>query len=74
MLEDSAQFQELQNKKDEDAKEMQARIENMVASHNQLMNQMEAEHRMNMEAQIAQKEQLKKEIEGMERQHKEIQD
>ena len=63
MLEDAARFQELQAKKEEEARNFEENIADVVETHNLNVNQIMDKHRSMMEGQIAQTEQLKKEIE-----------
>lgn len=63
MLEDAAKFQELQAKKEEEARNFEETIADVIESHNVNVGQIMDKHRSLMEGQIAQTEQLKKEIE-----------
>ena len=72
MLEDSANFQDLTNKKDEEAQHFEERIGSLVQQHNTAMSKLEHDHRMQMDAQIAQTEQLEREINRMRKEHEEI--
>lgn len=63
MLEDAAKFQELQAKKDEEARNFEETIAEVIETHNQTVNKIMDKHRSLMEGQIAQTEQLQKEIE-----------
>jgi hypothetical protein len=72
MLEDSARFQELQQKKEEAARRFNENIEDIINQHNIAVNQLVAEHNMHMEAQRSQTEQLKKEIDRLIKDHNEI--
>lgn len=63
MLEDAARFQELQAKKEEETRNFEEIIADVIESHNQNVNAIIDQHRSLMEGQVAQTEQLKKEIE-----------
>lgn len=65
MLEDAAKFQELQAQKEEDARTFEDKINEIINEHNRNVNQIMDQHRTLMEGQIAQTEQLRREIERM---------
>jgi hypothetical protein len=65
MLEDAARFQELQAKKEEERKNFEEIIADVIETHNLNVNQIMDQHKSLMDQQIAQTEQLKKEIERM---------
>jgi hypothetical protein len=62
MLEDAAKFQELQQQKDEDAKKFEETIKEIMAEHNKAVQTIQDKHKTTMEGQIAQTDQLKREI------------
>ena len=62
MLEDAAKFQELQAKKEEEARQFQETIAEAIETHNQTVNELMDKHNQMMEGQTAQTEQMKKEI------------
>lgn len=72
MLEDAAKFQELQAKKEEEARNFEETIADVIESHNVNVGQIMDKHRSLMEGQIAQTEQLKKEIERQAEDNEEI--
>ena len=72
MLEDAAKFQELTAKKDEEARNFDETIADVIETHNLNVNQIMDKHRSLMEGQIAQTEQLKKEIERQSEDNEEI--
>lgn len=72
MLEDAAKFQELQAKKDEEARNFEETIAEVIETHNQTVNKIMDKHRSLMEGQIAQTEQLQKEIERQREDNEEI--
>ncbi len=72
MLEDAAKFQELQAQKEEDARKFEETINDIINKHNRNVNQIMEQHRILMEGQIAQTEQLRREIERMDEDNKEI--
>jgi hypothetical protein len=56
MLEDAAKFQELQQKKEEEARNFEEMIADVIETHNVNVNQIMDKHRSLMEGQIAQTE------------------
>ena len=72
MLEDAAKFQELQAQKEEDARKFEETINDIINKHNKNVNQIMEQHRILMEGQIAQTEQLRREIERMQEDNREI--
>lgn len=72
MLEDAAKFQELQAQKEEDARTFEEKINEIINEHNRNVNQIMDQHRTLMEGQIAQTEQLRREIDRMQEDNREI--
>lgn len=72
MLEDAAKFQELQAQKEEDARKFEETINDIINKHNKNVATIMEQHRTLMEGQIAQTEQLRREIERMQEDNREI--
>lgn len=72
MLEDAAKFQELQAQKEEDARKFEETINEIIGKHNKNVQTIIEQHRTLMEGQIAQTEQLRREIERMQEDNREI--
>ena len=64
MLEDAAKFQELQAKKEEEARDFEETIADVIEAHNQKVNALMDKYHATMEAQTAQTEQMRKEIDN----------
>jgi hypothetical protein len=62
MLEDAAKFQELQQNKEEEARQFQETIAEAIESHNHAINELMDKHHTLMEGQTNLTEQMKKEI------------
>lgn len=71
MLEDAAKFQELQQKKEEEARQFEETIAEAIETHNQSINELMDRHHHMMEGQTAQTEQMRKEIDNKKRDNKE---
>lgn len=71
MLEDAAKFQELQQKKEEDARQFEEAIAEAIETHNQTINEMMDRHHQQMEGQTAMTEQMKREKQNKLRDNKE---
>jgi len=72
MLEDAAKFQDLQTKKEEEARQFQETIAEAIETHNHTINDLMDKHHQMMEGQTAQTEQLRKEIQNKKEDNEEI--